>query len=396
MENKQVNNKALKEETSSKKNMIYFNVPPRIGSELQYIEEAIMNCKICGDGPFTKRDSKWMEERFNAKKVLLTTSCTHALEMAAILCDIQPGDEVIMPSFTFVSTADAFVQRGATIVFVDIRPDTMNIDEELIEKAITKKTKVIVPVHYAGVSCDMDKIQMIAKKHNLLVVEDAAQGVMSTYNGKALGTIGDFGCYSFHETKNYSMGEGGALVINRKDAENRAEIIREKGTNRSQFFRGQVDKYTWIDYGSSYLPSEINAAYLYPQLLNADLINNSRLKLWDQYFKGLEPLAAMGKVDLPVIPNGCVHNAHMFYIKVKDVEERSDLIEYLKARGISTTFHYVPLHSSPAGQKYGYFFGTDRFTTKESERLLRLPMYYGLTENEVEQVIMAIKEYYGK
>ncbi len=377
--------------------MIPFNRPPFTGKETEYIANAIAAGKICGDGAYTKKCNAWIEHNTSAKKALLTTSCTHALEMAALLCNIQSGDEVIMPSFTFVSTADAFVQRGAKIVFVDIRKDTMNIDESLIEKAITKKTKAIVPVHYAGVACEMDTINAIAKKHGLFVVEDAAQGVMSTYKGKALGTIGHFGCYSFHETKNYSMGEGGALLINTDTADiEKAEIIREKGTDRSRFFRGQVDKYTWVDYGSSYLPSDMNAAYLYAQLEMAEEVNQSRLALWAQYYSALEPLKEKGRIELPFIPDGCVHNAHMFYIKAKDLAERGALISYLKERGISSAFHYIPLHSSPAGVRFGRFCGEDVYTTAESERLLRLPMYYGLSAKEVEEVTATIKEFYGE
>ena len=375
--------------------MIPFNVPPFIGKEIDYIREAIEeNHKICGDGPFTKKCNTWLENKFNAEKALLTTSCTHALEMAAILCDIKDGDEIIMPSYTFVSTADAFVMRGAKIIFVDIRPDTMNIDENLIEAAINDKTKVIVPVHYAGVACEMDKIMEIAKTHNLFVVEDAAQGVMSTYKGKALGTIGDFGCYSFHETKNYSMGEGGALTLQNNDFVERAEIIREKGTNRSKFFRGQIDKYTWVDVGSSYLPSELNAAYLFAQLEQADMINQVRLAIWNQYFEGLTELAEKGIIELPCVPQECTHNAHMFYIKTKCIEERSRLINYLKENNIMSVFHYIPLHSSPAGIKFGSFSGEDIYTTKESERLLRLPFYYGLHENEVTYIINKINDFY--
>lgn len=374
--------------------MIQFNVAPRVGTELDFIKEAIESHKICGDGSFTKKCNAWLESQTTSKKALLTTSCTHALEMAAILCDIQAGDEVIMPSYTFVSTADAFVGRGAKIVFVDIRPDTMNIDENLIEEAITDKTKAIVPVHYAGVSCEMDKILEIASKYNLKVVEDAAQGVMAFYKGRSLGTFADYGCFSFHETKNYSMGEGGALLI--RDAENieRAEIIREKGTNRSKFFRGQVDKYTWVDFGSSYLPSDINAAYLWAQLQCAEEINNDRLKSWNAYYKALKPLADEGKIELPYVPEHCTHNAHMFYIKAKDLEERTRLISYLKENGVSAAFHYIPLHSAPAGARYGSFFGEDKYTTKESERLARLPMYYGLKEDEVSYVAEKIIEFY--
>lgn len=372
--------------------MIKFNVPPYIGKEDEYIKEAIKDRKICGDGSFTKKCNAWLEEKTGTQKALLTTSCTHALEMAALLADIKEGDEVIMPSFTFVSTADAFVLRGAKIVFVDIRPDTMNIDETLIEGAITDKTKAIVPVHYAGVACEMDTIMSIAKKYNLIVVEDAAQGVMSTYKGQALGAIGDFGCYSFHETKNYSMGEGGALLVQDANNVERAEIIREKGTNRSKFFRGQIDKYTWVDAGSSYLPSEINAAYLYAQLEEADSVNNARLARWNQYYSELSELK--DKIDLPTVPEGCVHNAHMFYIKAKDLDERTALIDYMKENGVMGVFHYIPLHSAPAGQKYGRFHGEDKYTTKESERLLRLPMYYELTAEDVQKVTSVIKEFY--
>lgn len=373
--------------------MISFNVPPHVGQEEKYVMEAIANHKICGDGPFCKKCSSWLEEQSGSEKVLLTTSCTHATEMAAILSDIKPGDEVIMPSYTFVSTADAFVLRGAKVVFVDIRPDTMNIDETLIEDAITPKTKAIVPVHYAGVSCEMDTIMDIARRHNLLVIEDAAQGVMSSYKGKVLGTIGDFGCYSFHETKNYSMGEGGALLIKNPDYIERAEIIREKGTNRSKFFRGQIDKYTWVDAGSSYLPSELNAAYLWGQLEMADEVYADRMNSWDLYYKLLTPLAEQGRIGLPVIPEGCKHNAHMFYIKAKDLEERSALIEYLKSCGIGAVFHYIPLHSAPAGRRFGEFHGEDKYTTKESERLVRLPMYYGLKPEDVEFVVEKVEDF---
>lgn len=376
--------------------MIPFNIPPYVGKENKFIGEAINSGKICGDGSFTKKCNTWIENNTGTSKALLTTSCTHATEMAALLCDIQPGDEVIMPSYTFVSTADAFVMRGGIPVFVDIRPDTMNIDENLIEEAITKKTKAIVPVHYAGVGCEMDKIMSIADKYHLYVVEDAAQGVMSSYKGQALGTIGDYGCYSFHETKNYSMGEGGALLIRDEKNVEIAEIIREKGTNRSQFFRGMVDKYTWVEKGSSYLPSELNAAYLYAQLEEAEKINKKRLKLWQKYYDLLKPLEEKGWLTLPVIPEKCEHNAHMFYIKVKNIDERSRLMSYLKQKEINTAFHYVPLHSSPAGKRYGRFAGKDVYTTKESERLLRLPMYYSLTEEEVEIVVENIKSFWEK
>lgn len=375
--------------------MINFNVPPYTGKELDYIKIAVENQKICGDGQFTKKCNEWIENKTGTTKALLTTSCTHATEMAALLCDIKEGDEVIMPSYTFVSTADAFVLRGAVPVFVDVRPDTMNIDENLIEAAITDKTKAIVPVHYAGVSCEMDKIMEIAKKYNLVVIEDAAQGIMSTYKGQALGTIGDYGAFSFHETKNYSMGEGGALLI--KDAANveKAEILREKGTNRSKFFRGQIDKYTWVEYGSSYLPSDMNAAYLYAQLEMAEEINDARLSIWNQYYEGLSELKESGKIDLPHVPEHCVHNAHMFYIKAKDLEERTEFIDFMKANGILSVFHYIPLHTAPAGLKYGRFNGEDVYTTKESERLARLPMYYGLKEDQVSYIIGKVKEFYA-
>lgn len=376
--------------------MIRFNIPPFIGTEIKNIEEAIHNEKICGDGVFTKSCNKWIEDKTGTPKALLTTSCTHALEMSAILCDIKPGDEVIMPSYTFVSTADAFVLRGAKVVFVDIRPDTMNMDETLIEAAITDKTKAIVPVHYAGVACEMDTIMDIAKRHNLYVVEDAAQGIMSTYKGQALGSIGDFGCYSFHETKNYSMGEGGALLIKNEENAELAEIVREKGTDRSKFFRGQIDKYTWVEAGSSYLPSDMNAGYLWAQLEEADKINNDRLASWNKYYERLKPLADAGKIELPVIPEGCEHNAHMFYIKAKDLKERTELISFMKENGVMIVFHYIPLHSAPAGVKYGEFFGEDKYTTKESERLARLPMYYGLTDEDLNYVCDKIIEFYNK
>lgn len=375
--------------------MISFNVPPYVGKEKEYIEQAIEKKKICGDGEFTKKCNEWLENKTGTSKALLTTSCTHATEMTALLSDIKPGDEVIMPSYTFVSTADAFVLRGAKVVFVDIRPDTMNIDEKLIEEAITDKTKAIVPVHYAGVSCEMDTIMDIARRHNLKVIEDAAQGVMSEYKGKALGTIGDYGCYSFHETKNYSMGEGGALLIRNPEDVERAEIIREKGTNRSKFFRGQIDKYTWVAAGSSYLPSELNAAYLYAQLEQADKIYQDRMNSWNRYYEMLSDLEQAGKIQLPVVPKECKHNAHMFYIKAKDLEERTALIDFLRANGVSSVFHYIPLHSAPAGMELGRFNGEDRYTTKESERLLRLPMYYGLGDN-VEYVAEKVKAYFER
>lgn len=374
--------------------MISFNVPPRIGTEEKYISEAIESRKICGDGQFTKKCNAWLEEKTGTAKALLTTSCTHATEMAALLGNIQPGDEVIMPSYTFVSTADAFVLRGAKVVFVDIRPDTMNIDETLIEDAVTERTRAIVPVHYAGVSCEMDTIMDIAKRHNLLVIEDAAQAITSTYKGKACGTIGDYGCYSFHETKNLSMGEGGALLI--RDSENieAAEIIREKGTNRSKFFRGQIDKYTWVEAGSSYLPSELNAAYLWAQLEQVEKIQQNRLDNWNMYYELLLDLEEAERIELPVVPEGCVHNAHMFYIKAKDLEERSRLISFLKKKDIGAVFHYIPLHSSPAGRRLGKFCGEDKYTTRESERIVRLPMYYGLSKTSIETVVEAIGQFY--
>lgn len=374
--------------------MIPFNVPPFIGKETEYIAQTVNNRKISGDGEFTKKANSWLEQKTQIRKALLTTSCTHALEMAAILADIKPGDEVIMPSYTFVSTADAFVMRGAEIVFVDIRPDTMNIDEKLIESAITTKTKAIAPVHYAGVGCDMDAIMAVAAEHSLKVIEDDAQGIMSSYKGKPLGSFGDFGCLSFHETKNFSMGEGGALLIRDEEMVERAEIIREKGTNRSKFFRGQIDKYTWVDCGSSYLPSELNAAYLYAQLEQADTITNARLACWNRYYSNLKDISANGRIELPVVPNECVHNAHMFYIKLADLEQRTKFISYMKENGICCVFHYIPLHSAPAGQKYGRFCGEDRFTTKESERLVRLPMYYGLTLEQVDYICEVIESFF--
>ncbi len=374
--------------------MIGFNVPICIDESVDCIKEAINNRKICGDGEFTKKCSNWMEKKFNSNKILLTTSGTSALEMAAILLDIKDGDEVIMPSYTFVSTADAFVMVGAKVIFVDVNPKTMNIDENEIEKAITSKTKAIVVVHYAGISPDMDKIMKIAKEHNLKVVEDAAQGFMAKYKEKYLGTIGDLGCYSFHETKNYSMGEGGAISINDSKLIERAEIIREKGTNRNKFFRGEIDKYTWVDYGSSYLPSELNCAYLYPQLKKADEINNIRLSAWNYYANNLKELEEKGKIEIQYLPEYSKHNAHMFYIKTKNLEERTELIKYLKENGIQAVFHYIPLHTSPAGKKFGVFHGEDKYTTIESERLVRLPMYYELTRKDQDEVISKIKEFY--
>lgn len=375
--------------------MINFNVPPYVDTAADYIQECVKRQKICGDGIYTGKCGKWIEERTGTAKSLLTTSCTHALEMAALLTGVGSGDEVIMPAYTFVSTADAFVLRGATPVFTDIRPDTMNIDETKIEAAITERTKGIVPVHYAGVACEMDAIMDIADRHGLWVVEDAAQGIMASYKGKALGTFGDYGCFSFHETKNYSMGEGGALLIRDAEKVEEAEIIREKGTNRSKFFRGQIDKYTWVNAGSSYLPSDMNAAYLYAQLEIADEINEARLAVWNRYYERLSDLAGAGRIELPTVPEGCAHNGHMFYIKAKDLEERTALLAYLKERDVYAVFHYIPLHTAPAGLRYGRFHGEDVYTTKESERLARLPMYYGLTREQTDYICDKVEEFYG-
>ena len=376
--------------------MISFNIPPVVGGENENIADVLKAHKISGDGKYTKLCNEWIETQTGTAKALLTTSCTHATEMAALLLDIQPGDEVIMPSYTFVSTADAFVLRGATAVFVDIRPDTMNMNEKLIEDAITKRTKAIVPVHYAGVSCEMDTIMDFARRHRLNVVVDAAQSIFSTYKGRPIGAIGDFVCYSFHETKNFSMGEGGALLIQDSQNIERAEIIREKGTNRSKFFRGEIDKYTWVAPGSSYLPSELNAAFLYAQMCRAREINDDRMRSWNLYYELLKPLQEQGKIELPQIPDGCRHNAHMFYIKVKDLEERTKMLTYLKKNGVHAVFHYMPLHSAPAGKSYGRFCGEDRYTTKESERLLRLPMYYRLKTCEVEYISSTVKGFFEK
>jgi len=376
--------------------MIPFNKPPVTGNEEKYVLESINSSKISGDGAFTIKCHQWFEDKLHCKKALLTTSCTHALEMTAILLDIKEGDEVIMPSYTFVSTANAFVLRGATIVFIDIRPDTMNIDENKIEKAITDKTKVIVPVHYAGVACEMDTIMDIAKRHNLFVVEDAAQGMMSSYKGQALGTIGDFGTFSFHETKNYtSAGEGGLLIINNEKFVNRAEIIREKGTNRSLFFRGMVDKYSWVDVGSSYLMNDISAAFLWGQLEKANEINHQRVTHWNLYFNSLIDLEKKGLITLPTIPNNCTHNAHMFYIKVKNFTQRTELLEYLKQNNIYAVFHYIPLHSATAGVKFGKFNGVDKFTTSQSEQLIRLPLYYSLQEHQIKVIVEAVYNFFG-
>lgn len=374
--------------------MIPFNKPPVIGSELAYLQNAINSGKLSGDSYYTKQCERWFEQHFGTPKVLLTPSCTASLEMAAILLNIQAGDEVIMSSYTFVSTANAFALRGAKIVFVDIRPDTMNIDETKIEAAITSRTKVIVPVHYAGVACEMDSIMAIAAKHNLYVVEDAAQAVMAFYKGKPLGTIGHLGCYSFHETKNYSSGgEGGAILINDAKLVERAEIVREKGTNRSQFFRGQVDKYTWRDIGSSFLMSDLQAAYLAAQLEVAEQINQRRLSIWQQYFEAFSPFAAEQRIQLPQVPAECQHNAHMFYLKFKDLTERSAFIEWMKQKDILAVFHYIPLHSSPAGQQFGTFYGEDQYTSAESDRLVRLPLFYNMSEAELRLVIEAVLEF---
>lgn len=374
--------------------MIAFNEAPIVESSTRYVSQALADRHVSGDGPFTKRCHAWIEERTGVQKALLTTSGTAALEMAALLCGLEPGDEVILPSFTFSSTATAFVNVGARLVFVDVRPDTMNIDEVKIEAAITDRTRVIVVVHYGGIACDMDAIMRIAARYGLKVVEDAAQGVMSSYRGASLGAIGDFGCYSFHETKNYSMGEGGALLIRDAVHNEPAEILREKGTNRSKFFRGQVDKYTWVDYGSSYLPSDINAAYLYSQLECADVINDDRLVSWNYYYDALTPLRDAGLIRLPVVSPGCVHNAHLFRIMTADLAERTRLIAYLRERGIMATFHYVPLHSAPAGRKFGRFHGRDEFTTAESDKLVRLPMYYGMAKEDRTAVVEAVSDFY--
>lgn len=376
--------------------MVDFCRPVYVPQSLSYIKQAAEQNHLCGDGVFTHKCTEWMEKHTGTKKAMFTTSCTHAMELMALLMEIEPGDEVIMPSYTFASTADAFVLRGAKIVFVDIRPDTMNIDENLIEQAVTERTKAIVVMHYGGVSCEMDKIMEIAKRHRLFVAEDAAQGMMASYKGKPLGTIGDFGTYSFHETKNYTMGEGGVCLIQNEKYIERAEIIREKGTDRSKFWRGEIDKYTWVDMGSSYLPSEMNMAYLWGQLEIAEEINRQRLAAWNRYYDGLRSLAEKGVVSLPYVPEECTHNAHMFYIKVKDETERIRLIDFLRQQGIYAVFHYIPLHDTQAGKKFGRFWGEDKYTTKESLRLLRLPMYYGLKDQEMDYVIRMVYEFYGK
>lgn len=375
--------------------IIPYNKPPFTGNEFIYMQDALAKGKISGDGIYTKRCHEWLEKTLGVKKALLTTSCTHALEMAAILLDIKPGDEIIAPSFTFVSTVNAFVLRGAKVKFVDIRPDTMNIDENLIEAAINEKTKAIVIVHYAELACNMDKIQSLAQKYNIPIIEDAAQAILSTYNGKCLGTFGDIATLSFHETKNLSMGEGGAILINNPKYIERAEIIREKGTDRSKFFRGEVDKYTWVDVGSSYLPSDLNAAYLWAQLEQADKIINHRLNVWNRYYNGLQDLVNQDYFTIPSIPSNCKHNGHIFFIKLPNIEIRHKLIEFLKSKGILAIFHYVPLHSSTAGKLYSEFVGTDIYTTTESERILRLPIYYGITDNEVDYIIMQITTFFS-
>ena len=377
--------------------MIVFNKPAFVGTESDYVLEAIRSGELCGDKKYSKKCSEWFLDKFNFSTALLTPNCTQALEMAAILIDVKPGDEIIMPSYTFVSTANAFVLRGAKIVFVDIRKDTMNIDEKKIEQAITLKTKAIVPVHYAGVACEMDAIMEIADRHGLYVIEDAAQGMMATYKGRALGGIGHIGAFSFHETKNYtSGGEGGLLIVNDGQFSERAEIIREKGTNRSKFYRGMVDKYSWVDIGSSYLPSEVQAAYLWAQLLSAKKINEKRVGIWNKYYEELSLLMQLGCLDLPIVPAECTHNAHMFYIKTKNFSQRVQLIEYLKKNNIMAVFHYVPLHSSKAGIDYAGFHGDDEYTTRESERLLRLPLFYNLCDNEQNKVIDVLKAFYSE
>lgn len=375
--------------------MISYNVAPFTEKVFEYMQDAVNNKKICGDGKYTKFCDRWFEVRTGSPKVMLTTSCSHSLEMAALLLGIKPGDEVIMPSFTFVSTANAFVLRGAKIIYVDIRPDTMNMDETLVEAAITEKTKAIVPVHYAGVACEMDTILDIARRHNIAVIEDAAQGVMSEYKGRALGSIGDIGCFSFHETKNYSMGEGGAILLNHKELFERAEILREKGTNRSKFYRGEIDKYTWMDMGSSYLPSDILAAYLWAQLEIADEIYDKRMSIWNRYYDELKPLLDMGIIELPIIPEECKHNAHIFYVKTRNLDERTRLINYMKDNDILAVFHYIPLHQAPAGKMFGEFRGEDKYTTKESERLVRLPLYFDLDESTQSYIISTLKKFYG-
>ncbi|NAO99831.1 dTDP-4-amino-4,6-dideoxygalactose transaminase [Halomonas sp. MG34] len=374
--------------------MIPFNIPCVTGKESVAIQQAITAQKLSGNGSFGKKSCTWLEKNLSCERAMLTPSCTAALEMTAILANVGPGDEVIMPSYTFVSTANAFALRGATIRFVDIDPTTMNIDPVAVEAAITDKTKAIVVVHYAGVACDMDRILQIAEGHGIFLIEDAAQGLMSTYKGKALGTIGHMGTISFHETKNYTCGEGGALLLNDPQLIERAEILQEKGTNRSQFIRGQVDKYTWRDVGSSYLLSELNAAHLSVQLDHAEEINEQRLARWEDYNQALKPLMEDGEIVLPHIPDEHVHNAHMFYIKADSEATRNELMDYLRDQDIMAVSHYVPLHSSVAGKKYGKFIGEDTYTSVESAKLLRLPLYYGLKEEDVAYVVKAIQQFY--
>lgn len=374
--------------------MIKFNEPAVLGTELDMISQAIMTRKLCGDGVFTKKCEQWLEENYKSKKALLTPSCTDALNLAAMLIDIEPGDEVIMPSFTFTSSANAFVLRGAKIVFVDIRPDTMNIDEHMIETAITDKTKAVLVVHYAGVACEMDKIMELANQYGFYVIEDAAQGIDAKYKGKYLGTIGHLGCYSFHETKNVNCGEGGALLINDESFVNRAEILREKGTNRAMFLRGEIDKYTWVDKGALFLLGELSAAFLYAQLLGHELIFNKRVSLWNMYYELLLPVAECGKIELPRVPQECSHNAHIFFIKCKDIEERTQLAQFLRQNDISAVFHYVPLHSAPAGKKFSIFCGEDKYTTQESDRLLRMPMHYNISDADVLKTVECIETFY--
>ncbi len=375
--------------------MIPFNRPTVTGSEKKYLINVFKNRKFSGDNEYTKKCHEWLKTKFGCPQALLTTSCTHALDMSAFLTGIETGDEVIMPSYTFTSTANAFVLRGAKIVFIDIRPDTMNMDETLIEAALSNKTKAICVMHYAGVPCEMDAISAIARKNNICIIEVAAQAILSKYKGRWCGTLGQFGCYSFHETKNIQCGEGGALIINDEKSIERAEILREKGTNRSKFFRGEVDKYSWVDVGSSYLPSELNAAFLLPQLEMIHEIMGDRTKNWYLYHRLLKDLGDDGYIDLPLVPEGCEHNGHMFYIKVKDPGERGNLIAYLRSKGIGSVFHYVPLHSSAAGKRFGSFSGEDRFTTRESERILRLPLFYKLKRKEVEYIAGAIHDFYA-
>lgn len=374
--------------------MIPFNKPPVLGTELACVAQAMKSRKLSGDGPFALKCAQWMEKTTGSHRALLTPSCTHALELAALLLKLQPGDEVILPSYTFPSTAAAFALRGARLVFIDIRPDTLNIDETLIEAAVTARTRAIVPVHYAGVGCEMDTIAAIAKQRRLAVVEDAAQAVTATYKGRKLGAIGDIGCFSFHESKNLSMGEGGAILLRDPGMADQAEILREKGTDRSRFFRGETQRYTWLELGSSYLPSELNAAFLYAQLEQAEAVTQNRMRSWNQYYAGLRLLRQKGRLELPAVPEGCAHNAHMFYVKLRNEEERARLIEHLRQREIMSVFHYIPLHSSRAGRAYGRFHGTDRYTTSESLRVLRLPLYYGLAKEDCARILQAIEDFF--